>query len=571
MLNMIENFSVIFNTKEKVKGLRNLILELAVRGKIVNQDHLEESAEVLLGKIYAEKEKLLKRKKIRKSELLPSITNDEKPFELPISWRWVRLGEMGDIKGGKRIPKGYGFSEQPTQYVYLRVTDMKNGTIVDDNIKYIDSTVFKQIENYTISKDDLYITIAGTIGAVGTIPEKYSGMNLTENASKLCFYSISNCVKEYFKFALLSDLVQNQFLEKVNQMAQPKLALERVATSLVPLPPIAEQHRIVKKIDELMALCDILETTLEKKANFKISASKSFSNMIGKSESQEELYTSLSMLLDNFKDVYSTKENVKNLRDSILQLAVQGKLVPQNPTDEPASVLLSKIETEKQRLIKEKKIKKSEPLPSITEEDIPFELPKGWQWVRFGTVFQVNPVNKADDGIEGSFIPMSLIRDGFSNSHSSEKKLWAEIKKGFTHFMDDDIGIAKITPCFQNRKSVVFTGLYNHIGSGTTELHVLRKYIKEMCSEYFLLVVKTSAFINKGIKTYTGTAGQQRIGKDFIASYVIALPPLSEQHRIVEKVDQLMRLCDELEKSIEESQNTSGNLMKSVLKNFIAI
>lgn len=265
-------------------------------------------------------------------------------------------------------------------------------------------------------------------------------------------------------------------------------------------------------------------------------------------------------------EVHYQEQLITKLRQSILQEAVQGKLVPQDPNDEPASVLLEKIKEEKERLIKEKKIKKEKPLPHITEDEIPYELPNGWEWVRLGDIAIINPRNDIDGDVEVSFIPMKLIEDGFSNKHSSETKKWKDVKCGFTHFQESDVVIAKITPCFQNRKSAVMKKLTNGYGAGTTELYVVRNYANTVLPKYLLALFKTEAFIQGGVATYTGTAGQQRVKKDYIVNLLFPLPPLNEQKRIVEKIDQLMALCDELEKNIEKSKKDSELLMQSVLQ-----
>jgi type I restriction enzyme, S subunit len=214
-----------------------------------------------LKRIQAEKEKLVEEGKIGKEKPLPPIKEEEKPFELPKGWEWVRLGDICTIKGGKRIPKGDPILDIPTDHIYIRVTDMKDGTISDQNLKYISDEVFEKIKRYIIGKDDLYITIAGTIGNVGEIPEKFNGMNLTENAAKITPYVMD---KKYLKFALMSDLVQRQFQEKFNQMAQPKLALIRISSTIFPLPPLNEQKLIVVNVEKLMSICDKLNAKLQR-------------------------------------------------------------------------------------------------------------------------------------------------------------------------------------------------------------------------------------------------------------------------------------------------------------------
>lgn len=261
---------------------------------------------------------------------------------------------------------------------------------------------------------------------------------------------------------------------------------------------------------------------------------------------------------------------IQKLRELILEMAVRGLLVPQDPNDEPASVLLEKIAAEKAQLIKDKKIKKTKALPEIGEDEKPFDLPTGWEWIRLADFCEIGPRNKdvADDK-EVSFIPMTLISTSLDGSHSSELKKWAEIKKGFTHFADGDIAIAKITPSFENSKAAVFSGLINGVGAGTTELHVARPYTNLVLSRYSLLVVKTPNFLTIGESKMTGSAGQKRVPKDFFAHYAFGLPPKEEQKRIVEKVDELMALCDQLESQTLDSIAIHQSLVETLLGNLV--
>lgn len=238
----------------------------------------------------------------------------------------------------------------------------------------------------------------------------------------------------------------------------------------------------------------------------------------------------------------------QELKNSILQLAIQGKLVEQRPEEGTAEELLKQIQAEKQSLIKAGKIKKK-PLPEITEDEKPFDIPDSWKWVQVGSVAILNPKNDIDDSDDAGFIPMSCVADGYRNQHTFEVKKWGEIKKGFTHFADYDIGIAKITPCFQNRKSVIFHNLPNGYGAGTTELSIVRVLGDTMCREYLLWFFKTDYFISNGVKSFTGTAGQQRIHKDYLANCVFPLPPLAEQMRIVAKIEELLPLIDRYEEA----------------------
>lgn len=279
--------------------------------------------------------------------------------------------------------------------------------------------------------------------------------------------------------------------------------------------------------------------------------------------------------------------NTKQLRQKILDLAIRGQLVPQDSNDEPASVLLEKIRAEKQTLIEQKKIKKDKkssyitcdlsPYQKYTEhfadgtskditDEIPFEIPENWMWCRLGEITMINPKNNIEDNKEVSFIPMTLISDGFSNKHSYEVRLWGEVKKGFTHFQEGDIGVAKITPCFENRKSVIFSNLINEVGAGTTELHVLRPFAYSEIKKYIYWFINTESFIQRGISHFSGAVGQQRVGKDILENTLIPLPPLAEQRRIVEKIEELLALVDNLEANKTNLQSYIKQAKSKVLE-----
>lgn len=256
----------------------------------------------------------------------------------------------------------------------------------------------------------------------------------------------------------------------------------------------------------------------------------------------------MELLEEYFDTAFDAPDGIKKLRELILTLAMQGKLVPQDPADQPASELLKEIEAEKQRLIEEKKIKKQKALPAIKDEEVPFDIPARWEWVRLGSIGIINPRNAANDEQTAGFVPMPQIFSEWGKPHTSEERQWKIIKKGYTHFAKGDIGIAKITPCFENAKSCVFENLPGDVGAGTTELHVFRNTFNAVSPQFLLAFFKNPRFIRAAIPHMTGSAGQKRVPKNYISDSPLPLPPLEEQRRIVAKIDQLMARCDELEK-----------------------
>ena len=234
--------------------LKSKVLDLAMRGKLVKQDPNDEPASVLLEKIKAEKEKLVKEGKIKKSKPLPPITDDEKPFDIPDSWEWVRLGELVDVKGGKRVPKGSQLKDIQDYKPYIRVSDMKHGTINTSKLKYATKSIYEQIHNYFISSEDIYFSIAGTIGKVGEIPQFLDGALLTENASKLVLFDDNKIKKDYLIIVLGSELIKLQHRKVLSRVTQPKLALSKLKNTIIPFPPLSEQNLITKKIRTITKL-----------------------------------------------------------------------------------------------------------------------------------------------------------------------------------------------------------------------------------------------------------------------------------------------------------------------------
>ena len=307
----------------------------------------------------------------------------------------------------------------------------------------------------------------------------------------------------------------------------PGIRREIVLNTLIPLPPHEEQDKISRKTKTLRELIIAINVNRDRLMQY-----------------------------------------IQQAKSRILDLAIRGKLVPQDSNDEPASILVERIRTEKEKLIKEGKIKRDKKESFIFKgednsyyrrtgkevedisSDLPFGIPDSWVWEQLGNLCAVNPRNNLPDNIVTSFIPMSMIEDGFSGKHSSESHPWKEIKSGFTHFQNGDIGIAKITPCFENRKSTVFHNLIGGYGAGTTELYILRSYNSEIIPEYLLALVKGERFISHGKQSFTGAVGQQRIGKDYVTNTFCPFPPVEEQKRIVEAISayfaQLDRITDAL-------------------------
>lgn len=250
---------------------------------------------------------------------------------------------------------------------------------------------------------------------------------------------------------------------------------------------------------------------------------------------------------------------LENLNQAILQEVVQGKLITQDPKDEPASELLKRIKAEKV-----KSGKKEKPLSPIKPKEIPFDIPENWVWCRLGEVCEINPRNKVDDELEAGFIPMPMVSQLIGVKPTHEVRKWGAIKTGFTHFANNDVVVAKITPCFENSKAGIIANLPNGIGAGTTELNVLRGN-EFVLAEYLYAFVKRIDFLKNGARIMKGVAGQQRVPTEYFYNILIPLPPLSEQKRIVAEVEKQLAKTKQLKEHIIGNQQATGQLLKALL------
>ena len=444
--------------------------------------------------------------------------DDEIPFEIPEGWSWVRLGHILTVKGGKRIPLGDTFAPGPTSHIYIRVTEMKNHTLVDNNLKYITDSVYEKIKNYTISKNDLYLTIAGTIGSVGIVPDMFDGMNLTENAVKLTNILVN---KMFLVYGISSQFVQSQFVEKTKQMAQPKLAIERILTTLIPLPPSSEQECIVSKIDEIMPIV--------------------------------EKYNKSQDILDRLNaEIYD------KLKKSVLQEAIQGKLVPQHPDDEPTSVLIERIKEERTKLIRDGKLKKKDLLDSVIfkGEDnkyyeqigeakveitdyIPFEIPDNWKWARLrdicsiftGATFKKEEAKQDQRGVRvlrgGNISPLRLCLkddDIFISSDLVKDNILLKKNDIVTPAVTSLENIGKMARVELDMPTTTVGGF----------VFIIRPYLDDDILSEYLLSVMSAPTIIEFIRSITNKSGQAfyNIGKERLLTTLIPIPPYREQQDI---------------------------------------
>ena len=400
------------------------------------------------------------------------------PFEVPESWEWVTVGDIFIHNTGKALnssnSQGEIMSYITTSNLYWNRFDL---TVIKE-MPFTESEVAK----CTVTRGDLLVCEGGDIGRAAIWNYDFD-IRIQNHIHRLRSIIQLNHLFYYHVFYLFKSL---------NLIGGKGVAIQGLSSSdlaklLVPLPPISEQNRIVSELSRWLSVVDQIEL-----------------------------------------DQYSLKNTIADIKNRILCLAISGKLVGQDISDEPAIELLKKIN------------------PSyISCDNRHYEnVPKGWCFAKIKDIFIINPKNKANDYDMAGFVSMSMINEGYVDSYQYETREWSSIKAGFTHFQDGDIAVAKISPCLENRKSMILKGLPNGIGAGTTELHVFRSSIVD--ARYALYFFKSDYFIAQCIGTFNGVVGQQRVGKSVIEDIVFPLPPLEEQRRIACTISVIFKHLDNI-------------------------
>ncbi|HIF9495054.1 TPA: restriction endonuclease subunit S [Photobacterium damselae] len=550
-----------------VKKLRELILELAVRGKLVPQDPNDEPASVLLERIAKEKNNLIKEKKIRKPLKTEEIGTDEAPFELPVGWEWRRLVHLVTVLGdGLHGTPEYS---ENGEYFFVNGNNLSNGSI---QIKPETKRVSK--EQYLKHKKDLndrtvLVSINGTLGNVGF----YNNEAVMLGKSACYFNLLHGISKDYIKRLIESPYFRNYAFSVATGSTIKNLGLRAMNNFVLAVPSEAEQHRIVAKVDELMALCDQLEQQTEASIEAHQLLVTTLLNTLTNSADADELMENWARISEHFDTLFTTEESIEQLKQTILQLAVMGKLVPQDPNDEPASVLLERIAEEKAQLIKEKKIKKQKALPLIADDEKPFALPKGWEWCKFGELSQF--IN----GDRGKNYPNKneYVSDGvpwINTGHiQSDGTLTTSDMNFITEEKFDSLRSGKVIPddlvyCLRGATfgKTAFVKPYLH-GAIASSLMIIRLYDNRMNGFVYKYLI--SAFGRSQIFRFDNGSAQPNLSANSVGLYAFPCPPLEEQKRIILKVDELFSVCDALKGNIKSSQTTQLHLTDAIVEQAI--
>ena len=503
------------NTLEfDAQALREKILDLAMRGKLVPQDPNDEPASVLLEKIKAEKEQLIKDKKIKKSKPLAPIANDEKPFDIPDNWEWVRLGDVLSLENGairrgpfgSSLKKAFFVPKDKNTYKVYEQGNAINHTI-DYGDYYISQEKYNELKSFSVRPKDIIISGAGTIGKTyilppdtpdGVINQALIRVRLNDNLITNEFFLLAF----QQKVSLLNKKAKGTAMKNMFSIAHMKNDL------IWALPPLEEQSRIAAKIAQLFAL-------------------------LRKVESSTQQYAKLQTLL----------------KSKVLDLAMRGKLVEQDPHDEPASVLLKKIKAEKEQLIKEGKIKKSKPLPPITDDEKPFDIPNSWEWVRLGDIGAwaagATPSRKHSEYYGGDipWLKTGDLNDGIVEE-TSEKITELGVKNSSVKINNPGNILIAMYGATIGKLGIVGKKelVTNQACCGCTPYKgIYNQYL------FYYLLSSRKRLIDLG----SGGA-QPNISKQKIEKFTFPLPPQSEQSRVTAKIVQLLPFLGEVEFSAEQ-------------------
>ena len=561
---LLSNLNLLATAPGGVARLRELILTLAVQGKLVPQDPKDEPASELLKKIRAEKDRLIAEGKIKRDKPLAAIAEEEKPFALPSGWEWVRLATISEFTNGFAFPSAE-FSSDATGVGIVKIGDIQNGVVSVAGMSYVSQRYASSVDDaFRVEPGDMLIAMSGaTTGKLGFNRQSQSFL-LNQRVGKIALYLVHQA---YVHQYLTTKIAENLSISAGS--AIPNLSTVQIKEIAFPLPPLAEQTRIVTRVEELMRLCDALEAKGQLETTQHAQLVSTLLSTLTESETPAQLTENWYRIATHFDLLLVRPQAVDALEQTILQLAVRGLLVPQDPQDEPASKLLKKIRAEKDKLIAEGKIKRDKPMPPIAEEEQPFTLPQGWGWVRFDEL--THPLKPIAYGV---LVPGPDLETGVSfvriadlsltNPPSKpEKSIGAEVDAQFprTRLEGGEILMGVVG-------SIGKLGIAPSTWAGANIARAICRIVPADTglSEYVLLLLQTE-FMQCSFAGDTRTLAQPTLNIGLIRQALTPIPPPAEQSRIVTRVAQLRRLCADLRQRLSASQSTQAHLAEALVEN----
>ncbi|ELY4601517.1 restriction endonuclease subunit S, partial [Cronobacter malonaticus] len=546
-----------------IKKLRELILELAVRGKLVPQDPNDEPASELLKRIAAEKAELVKQGKIKKQKPLPEIREEEKPFELPEGWECARLGNTVAIIRGITFPASEKHKEPSKGKIACLRTANVQDSIEWDDLLYVSESFVKRSEQFA-EKGDIVMSMANSRELVGKVAHIY---NIPTGSAT--FGGFLSVIRPYgFNAAFLMSVLRSPNIKSIliDSSSQTtniaNISLEKLNPLVISVPPIGEQNRIASKVEELMSLCDQLEQQSLTSLDAHQQLVETLLATLTDSQNAEELAENWARISQHFDTLFTTEASIDALKQTILQLAVMGKLVPQDPDDEPASELLKRIEQEKAQLVKEGKIKKQKPLPPVSEEEKPFELPQGWEWCRLGDLAlsseagwspQCEPHPRHGD--DWGVLKISAVTWGeFDPNENKALPVKLEPKQEYEVKGNDFLLSRANTSDLVARSVVVPQTVPKHLMLSDK---IIRFRFSDLINVNYINTLNNSMLSRQYYGMVAGgtSASMKNVTRNQVSLLPVALPPYNEQKKIISVAEKFLVIADSLRNLILVSKN----------------
>ena len=554
-----------------IKKLRELIFELAIRGKLVSPEVTDIPVNDLLRTIEDEKAQLVKSKEIKKPKKLPAIQNDEVPFDVPEGWQWVRLGVLGNIFNGNSVNvklKEEKYTGLAQGLPFIATKDIGYGF---EQLDYDNGVLIPSGEpKFKVAKAGAVLVCAegGSAGKKCGITNKDICFGNKLFANQL----YGNISPRYILSCYLSPTFYKMFSESMTGIIGGISAV-KFSELMIPLPPLSYQNRLVSKINELMLLCDQLESEAESSIEAHKTLVETLLATLTNAKDADELNESWQRVSEHFETLFTTEDSIDQLKQTILQLAVMGKLVKQDPNDKPVSVLLDRIVKEKAQLIKDKQIRKQKALLPISEDERPFELPQGWSYARVSEV--ISPQREISYGIiklekepEKGGIPTLRCSDVKSRNIdlSGVRNVTETVEEPYkrTRLQGGEVlvnirgtlgGVALVS------ENLIGYNIAREVAMLPIHKDIIGMHLVNIiASPYFWEMIESNL---KGI-AYKG------LNLNSLRDFVIPLPPAEEQERITRKVEHLFMICEKLKSKLANDQTTKKQLADSISSSLVS-
>ncbi|MDO9035406.1 MAG: restriction endonuclease subunit S [Methanoregula sp.] len=571
---LFEHFATLATAPDGIARLRELILQLAVQGKLGTQDAGDEPASVLLEKIKKEKERLVKSGEIKSDGKYEPIKEDEISFPIPKTWQWIRLGELTQKIGSGSTPKGGRAVYQENGIKFIRSQNVWNDGLYLEGIARISNEIHQTMNFTVVQPRDILLNITGaSIGRSCIVPDNFDEGNVNQHVSII--RTVDKKIRSYLHYCIISPYFQNRIMDVQVGMSREGLSKKVLKDLLIPFPPLAEQERIIAKVDRLMALCDELEARQQQERAGRLRLGTASLTGLQNAEGPEEFGRHWAQVCDAFDLILDCPENVAVLREAVFHLAVHGRLMQQMSQDEPAEKLLERIRKEKERLVKEGEIKREKPLEPVLDAEPPFAIPDSWKWVRindaakiveYGTSEKAMPSTTAYGKNSVPVFRMNNIQNG-KVIHENLKYLPNSMEElPRLYLQNNDILINRTNSYELVGKAGIFKGEDDQYTFASYLIRI--SFFPQLVNPDFVnITLNASYFRTSQIEPQvTQQCGQANFSGSKIKNALIPLPPLAEQHRIVAKVDALMALCDALESRLKERAGVQARLAGAVVK-----